>query len=273
MPELNTTMDVFKLLDKSNCRECGEKTCLAFAAAVFQNRRHLSECPHLDRDTVAQYTLNHKNQNIPEQNREKIFNRLKQEIQTVDLEKRAPVLNGVYKNGKLTIKILGKDFSVDNQGNIFTDIHVNLWVAVPLFTYVIRGAGIDPSGEWITFRELDEGMQRYSFFQKQCEEPLKNLADVYTDLFDDMIHVLGGKAVEKRFQSDISVVLHPLPKVPIMVCYWKTEKDLDSSIGIYFDKTANRNLNTGAIFTLASGLALMFRRFAVRHGYIEAVSR
>jgi len=30
MTELKTTMDIFKLLDHSNCRDCGEKTCLAF---------------------------------------------------------------------------------------------------------------------------------------------------------------------------------------------------------------------------------------------------
>ena len=38
MPELKTAMDVFKLLEKSNCRECNEATCLAFAGAVFQGR-------------------------------------------------------------------------------------------------------------------------------------------------------------------------------------------------------------------------------------------
>lgn len=267
MTEIHTTMDIFKLLDKSNCRECGEKTCLAFAAAVFQNRKNLSECPKLNGETISKVTFNTENRNAADQNREEIFSKLKKEIQEADLEERARIIGASYKEGRLTLKILGKDFSVDDQGNIFTQIHVNLWVAIPFFQYVLTGEGIDPSGEWISFRELSEGMQRYNFFQKQCEEPLKRVADVYPDLFDDMIHVLGGKAVEEQYRSDISVVLHPLPKLPIMVCYWKPEQELESSIGIYFDRTANRNLDTGSIFSLSSGLAQMFKKFAIRHGH------
>ena len=40
-------MEIFTLLDKSNCRKCNEKTCLAFAAAVFQGRKDITECPKL----------------------------------------------------------------------------------------------------------------------------------------------------------------------------------------------------------------------------------
>ena len=31
-------MEIFKLLNGSNCRECNEKTCLAFAVAVFKEK-------------------------------------------------------------------------------------------------------------------------------------------------------------------------------------------------------------------------------------------
>ncbi|MBW1753989.1 MAG: Fe-S cluster protein, partial [Deltaproteobacteria bacterium] len=35
MPQPKNAMEIFRHLDKSNCRECREKTCLAFAGAVF----------------------------------------------------------------------------------------------------------------------------------------------------------------------------------------------------------------------------------------------
>ncbi len=40
-------MEVFKLLDKSNCRDCNEATCLAFASKS-SGQRDLSDCTHLD---------------------------------------------------------------------------------------------------------------------------------------------------------------------------------------------------------------------------------
>jgi hypothetical protein len=78
--------------------------------------------------------------------------------------------------------------------------------------------------------------------------------------------------VEKQFESDISVVLHPLPKVPIMVCYWLPEDGLESSLNVYFDQTADQNLDIGSVFTLGVGLSQMFEKLARRHGFAELVS-
>jgi hypothetical protein len=97
------------------------------------------------------------------------------------------------------------------------------------------------------------------------------VADNYTDLFDDMVHVLSGKQVEEQFESDISVVLHPLPKVPVMVCYWLPEDGLESSLNVFFDQTADKNLDIGSVFTLGVGLSQMFVKIARRHGFPESV--
>jgi len=96
---------------------------------------------------------------------------------------------------------------------------------------------------------------------------MKRVADLYTPLFDDIVHVFGGKKVDKQFESDISVVLHPLPKVPVMICYWLPEDGMDSSLHIFFDETADRNLDIGSVFTLGTGLAQMFTKIALRHGF------
>jgi hypothetical protein len=112
----------------------------------------------------------------------------------------------------------------------------------------------------------------YPLFQKRCEEPVKRVADVYTDLFDDLVHIFSAKQVEKQFESDISVVLHPLPKVPIMICYWLPEDGLESSLNVFFDQTADKNLDINAVFTLGAGLAQMFGKIALRHGFDGKVS-
>jgi ArsR family metal-binding transcriptional regulator len=39
-------LDVFALLPRLNCKECGEATCIAFAFALLLGGRSLSECTH-----------------------------------------------------------------------------------------------------------------------------------------------------------------------------------------------------------------------------------
>jgi ArsR family metal-binding transcriptional regulator len=43
-------LEVWSLLPRTNCRQCGEATCMAFAAAVLQRRRPLAECPPMRDD-------------------------------------------------------------------------------------------------------------------------------------------------------------------------------------------------------------------------------
>jgi hypothetical protein len=259
--------EIFRFLDKSNCGECGEKTCLAFAGAVFLGQRRIRECPKLNPEALEWLAGEPDKRNTPEQNPEDRLEKLKSEVVHLNLAKTAERAGAVFSGRKLTLKVLGKDFSVDEKGNLFTEIHVNPWVAAPFLSYILCGQGLLVSGKWVPFRELRGGRDRYPLFQKRCEEPMKKVADVYTPLFDDIVHVFGGKQVEKQFESDISVVLYPLPKVPVMICYWLPEDGLDSSLHIFFDETADRNLDIGSVFTLGTGIAQMFTKIALRHGF------
>jgi len=46
-------LDIFKLLPKTNCGDCGVPTCLAFAMRLAQKITELSECPHASEEAKA----------------------------------------------------------------------------------------------------------------------------------------------------------------------------------------------------------------------------
>jgi ArsR family metal-binding transcriptional regulator len=43
-------LDIWELLPRSNCKQCGDATCLAFAVSVIQHQRALFECIPLKND-------------------------------------------------------------------------------------------------------------------------------------------------------------------------------------------------------------------------------
>jgi acetyl-CoA decarbonylase/synthase complex subunit gamma len=43
-------LEIFKLLPKTNCGDCGRPTCLAFAMALAQKKASLEECPHVSEE-------------------------------------------------------------------------------------------------------------------------------------------------------------------------------------------------------------------------------
>jgi hypothetical protein len=267
MSKPKNAFEIFRFLDKSNCGKCGEKTCLAFAGAVFLGKKRIRECPKLSLEVLERFKEEPDKNSLQEPSPEDRLEKLKAEVVRLDLAKAAERVGAVFNGKKLTLKVLGKDFSVDKKGTLMSEIHINPWVAVPFLSYILYGQGLPVSGKWVHFRELEGGRDRYPLFKKRCEEPMKRVADIYTPLFDDIVHVFGGKKVDKQFESDISVVLYPLPKVPVMICYWLPEDGMDSSLHLFFDETADRNLDIGSVFSLGAGLAQMFTKIALRHGF------
>jgi hypothetical protein len=262
MAELKNPMEILKLLDQSNCRKCGLPTCMAFAASVFKGEKALEECPKLERAVLDRYSGKVASRTPVDRDRDEYVELLKQKIATMDFQEAAERLGEAFSGNALTVRVLGKDFQVDSQGNITTEIHVNPWIAIPVLNYILDGAGLPVSGKWVPFRELEGGKTWHRLFGQRCEKPLKQVADTYTDLFEDMLHIFNGRQVENHYSSDISLVLHPLPLVPVLICYWKPEEGLDSELNLFFDSTAEKNLNIDSLFTLGTGMVTMFEKIA-----------
>jgi acetyl-CoA decarbonylase/synthase complex subunit gamma len=46
-------LDIFKLTPRTNCKECGNPTCMAFAMKAAQGTVKIEQCPHMSADALA----------------------------------------------------------------------------------------------------------------------------------------------------------------------------------------------------------------------------
>jgi hypothetical protein len=264
MAKFKNMMEIYKLLDKSNCRECNEKTCLAFAASVFIGKKYLSDCTKLNNEIINLFDSESAfSTNVPT-DMEVAIKKMKDKIKNIDLSEAAERLGGTYSKRRLTLKIFGKNFGVDNNANFYTDLHVHEWITIPYLSYILYGKGLSLLGDWVPLRELHSGKNWHRLFAHRCEKPMKELADKHADLFEDMIRLFGGREINSPYNSDISLTLYPLPKIPILICYWKPENGMESDLNIFFDSTAEKNLNIESLYTLGTGLTIMMQKIVAR---------
>ncbi len=266
-------MEVFRLLDKSNCRDCNELTCLAFASKVFLGQRDLSDCTHLGPEVAAKYgSTPRKGVKPGESDYERELAAMQERIKAIDLEDAARRTGGRFDGTWLTLRIFGKPFSVNREGRFKSDLHVNPWITGPVLTYVLESKGTPVTGRWVPFRELAGARELNGLYVKRTEEPLKKIADTYPDLFEDLGFIFNGKEIEEQYQSDISMVLYPLPLVPVMICYWKPDDGLDSDLHLFYDKSASDNGGSDMVFRLTAGIVQMFEKLAKTHGWSAAAA-
>jgi hypothetical protein len=198
----------------------------------------------------------------------KALTQLKREVAKQDLASAAARIGAHFDGNRLTLKILGKDFSVDSKGDLFSDIHIHTWVAVPFLHHILAGKGIVPTGRWLHCANCPTDPPGSGLFGQRCEQPLKRIADRYPDLFEDLIRLFNGRMADPAtaIDADIALILHPLPRLPMLIRYWKAESGLSATLNLFFDATAEDNLPIESIFALATGLVRMLEKIVLRHG-------
>jgi hypothetical protein len=265
MSKIKTPLELYKHLPKTNSGRCGISTCLAFAAAVIRQEKRLADCPFLGTDLVARLEGRIGRQMNMESIREEQLAELRKKLASVDILSRAAILGARTAGASLLITCLGKDFEVDRQGAVASQCHTHAWFSLPLLDYVLHSQGKPAAGSWVPFRELPNGRTWAPLFEQRCEKPLKLIADAYSDLFADLVSMFCGTSSFKAFDADISVVLHPLPRVPLLICYWKPEDDLASRLHLFFDETAEQNLPIESLFTLGTGIVRLLEKIMHTH--------
>ena len=119
---------------------------------------------------------------------------------------------------------------------------------------------------WLPRDQFDEVLEREDWiFARRGEATLRRLADSQPEFFDDLVSIFSGERIDGHLDSDVALVLYPLPRLPVLICYWQPEDGLESRLQIFFDQSADRQLGIRSIYSLAVGLVMMFEKIAHRH--------
>ena len=259
-----TALDIYKVLPQTNCGKCYLPSCLAFAGAVIGGRKKMADCPDLDPKIIAEFSAKFESPGSREIDQAEFIDKLKKKMLAINFATVAPLIGATVQDGRITVNSMGKDFIVDQQGNMVSECHIIPWVHAPLLSYITYKTHADITGKWLSFREIKGGIEWQALFSSRCEEPLRKLADENPDLLNDLIDMFMGETIE-WYQADIALILKPFPKIPILICYQAPEDDLESKLTIFFDECCSTNLHIKSIFTLCSGLVQMFTKIAEHH--------
>jgi len=267
-PRPPTALDILAVLDRSNCRECGAPSCLAFAALALQKQRSLDDCPHLDPAVAGRLRDLLSVREQPDWTGREALAELLQRFrdEKPDIAARAAKLGGWMRDERLAFHCLGKMFEVDPDGGLHSDCHQNPWLHVPMLSYVLDSAAREPAGDWVRFEELKGVHAWVRFFEHSCQRPILELALEDPILSQDIWHLFAAEDHVEGFQADASFLLRPLPKVPFVLTYRAPDDEIPASASVFLDHTAAANLDPESLFRLGRGMAEMFRKVAHRHG-------
>ncbi len=121
-----------------------------------------------------------------------------------------------------------------------------------ILTYLVTANGATPSGRWIGFRELPQGMFYVQAFRGYTGIRLVRQLEGGLDAFRSAAERIGGTPL--RDIGDAGFAFQILPRIQIAVVHWRGDDEFPSQARVLFEDTAPHYMSTDGLAILGSHL-------------------
>jgi hypothetical protein len=251
-----TVMEVLKNLPRTNCGECGQPTCLAFATRVIKEGEDLNKCPHLTGAgaDMGQAVRAQQEAGVGRR-RESIaisLEVLQEKVAPLDFAALAEGLGATYGEEAdrpyLSLNYFGHRLQVfKDELRYPAGVTGDPWDAILLYNYIAAQGREPVAGRWIAYNSLPNSVSK----AKTLARLERKLADHFAGQaagLKERVSQLGGEIVAVGEDADVQAVFWPLPKVPLLLSFWDAEAEegfapqahwlFDASVTGYLDLEA-----------------------------------
>jgi hypothetical protein len=245
-------LEAYKKLPRTNCGKCSAGTCMSFAVQVLRGMISSSECPELDKESKKEIDAMLSNAGDW---KEKRIEALFRDISKIDFSIIAKGIGATVEKDKLKVLYMGKKVSVSHSN---FDQKLNIWDMLLVLMYIKQAGKHSLSGKWVAFRDLKDGIIRSESFHGACEVSLARMYEKNKEYFINKLNAIGAVTVS-GFSSEHSYVIHPLPKVPLLILLWTGDEEFGAECKVLLDATATDFLDVEALLYLGMELVRAVR--------------
>jgi hypothetical protein len=163
----------------------------------------------------------------------------------------------------IIIEHLNRSYQISVPGGEVTlvgsDEAVPIRDKILILHYFLRAKGTPLSGQSITYKELQEGINYYPTFFKRAIEPIINNFKDEPERLPETAAALGG---QKTGYGDIAVSIVAFPRVPLTIVLWRGDKEFPPDGNILFDSTIGDYLPTEDVTIICEKIAWSLVRLA-----------
>jgi len=235
-------IDTYKKLPGTNCGECGETTCMAFALRVKSAQRKISECPYVkqeDDESIGQESVV-----TMENNYKRVSRELEEEVKRVNLKEAAAAIGGGYENrdggGVIRLKMMNKEYEVRNEGlfdgNNYCD---HSWSKIIIYDYVRMKGDTPLTGNWVSMGHFPDAASHSKAFQKNAEDKISEKFNSDLSGLVSRCSELECFETSGELKADYVCGFNLLPCVPMYLSFWESDDEYPASCKLYVDRNAD----------------------------------
>ncbi len=274
-----TVIKLYKdVLPKTNCGDCAQPTCLAFASRVVLDQYPLSDCPHIDASKLeslqAQLDTQHKSGRHTRRDiQSDALAWAKNQAASMEIEDLPQRIGGILtdQGGRLTLELpyFNQTIHITQDGLSYPNGNpLAQWEQVFVYNHMAQGGRSNPTGIWKGLELIPNTTPKLMSMREHVEKPLIKRFSTRSDELVMAARVLGGRVIKDQEQSaDLAILFRPLPKVPIMLLFWDADiaEGFEARTKLLFDQNITEHLDIESIMFLSERLRQLLCNDPDRH--------
>lgn len=270
-------IDIYqKLLPKTNCGDCGYRTCLAFASMVVSEKLPLENCPF-----IAPEKIKEARQELEKQYAEGKWTRRDMAHDALNWAKERAASMKIVDlperiGGKLTDTSDGQalelpyfnGFIYIKPGSITKDDGSSLtrWEQVFIYNHMAQGGSSLPTRKWKGLVDFPNTVSKIKSMKNHVETPLIERFSGKTEELINNALSFGGKIIsDDTINADAAILFKPLPRIPVMLLFWDENPNdgYGAEVKLLFDETVIDHLDIESIMFLSERIKQLLMGEAV----------
>ncbi|GAB4341073.1 MAG: hypothetical protein Kow0089_15170 [Desulfobulbaceae bacterium] len=260
-------LEFIRFTPRTNCGECGQPTCLAFAVAVTKGGGNPSACPYLDpaglecggkggdKAGMERVERGQEDRDLA------LVAHLRSKLVDLSFEEIAPRIGADWRADEpdtLRFRYLGHSIEMDRNGLLMNGGDpVDPRDQILLYNYVAEGGSEFPPGGWIGMESLPNSISKVRTLSAYCEQPLAHRFAGRADRLSAVCEKLGARSSSEESTADFSCVIPVLPRLPHYLLFWDEEPDegFESRVKVLFDRHVLEYLDIESLVFSAERMA------------------
>jgi hypothetical protein len=235
-------IEIYKKLPGTNCGECGEATCMAFALKVQSAQRKMLECPYVKQENEE--SIEQESVVTMENNYKRVSKELEEEVKGVDLKEAADAIGGNYENrdgrGVIRLNMMNKEYEVRNDGLFDNDTYCeHSWSKIIIYDYVRMKGNVPLTGNWVSMGHFPDAASHSKAFQKNAEDKISEKFNSDLNGLVSRCNEMEGTETSGKLKADYVCSFNLLPRVPMYMCFWEADDEYSASCKLYVDRNAD----------------------------------
>jgi hypothetical protein len=159
----------------------------------------------------------------------------------------APMLSGSVEEGVARIPLFGESCDVRRDG-VYKDAgKLDTIGSILVVRYLLTAGAGQMRHTWLPYRDLKDGAQFSGFIKTNIEDKIAVAFQGKRAVLRERLSALGAAACAQDVQGDIALVVHPLPKLPVLCLFRDRDEEFPASFQFLFDGSASSYLDLEAL--------------------------